>query len=447
MTLISELQDRIKTLESNIYSSDQLLEAINKLKEGETLDLKLYNGIIISESNKMQIPQGATLNLNLNGNTIVTEFADILFRVNGTLNISGEGTFAGKSYVASANVGGVVNVLNGTFESNVTAFQANGGIINIEDGYFTASSETYGAKFLLNHVDKMKNDGLISVKGGTFVNYNPEMSYSENPPMNFVADGYTVSKSIDGENTIYTVVKGNSVSSSEEISNLISSLQDGDVADVYLSNDIELDGTLPMFINPNTTVNLNLNGNTFTNKVKGRAAIINDGTMTISNGKIVNGNNEAQGGCAVLNRSVMVIEDGEFGSSEQRGAAIENKGQLTINGGKFTSLEKGSDNLNGYAYVFINRGDDNAIMTINNATSDCNAHGMFSAETGVINVNGGTYRLGKQGLSTYYMAHVTDGIINLNSGTFNWTSGATNFPTYIGGNGSVNISENAKINW
>ena len=143
----------------------------------------------------------------------------------------------------------------------------------------------------------------------------------------------------------------------------------------------------------------------------------------------------------------MVIEDGEFGSSEQRGAAIENKGQLTINGGKFTSLEKGSDNLNGYAYVFINRGDDNAIMTINNATSDCNAHGMFSAETGVINVNGGTYRLGKQGLSTYYMAHVTDGIINLNSGTFNWTSGATNFPTYIGGNGSVNISENAKINW
>ena len=359
MTLISELQDRIKTLESNIYSSDQLLEAINKLKEGETLDLKLYNGIIISESNKMQIPQGATLNLNLNGNTIVTEFADILFRVNGTLNISGEGTFAGKSYVASANVGGVVNVLNGTFESNITAFQANGGIINIEDGYFTASSETYGAKFLLNHVDKMKNDGLISVKGGTFVNYNPEMSYSENPPMNFVADGYGVIENVEGENHIYRVIKTNKVNNNTDFVSLINSLNDDKETLVELSEDITIDETFEkMIVNGNVTLDLNGKTLTFTKEdilfrvngilnIYGGTIVSNSYVASANEGgtiNVLNGTYDCDVTCFQSNGGVINISGGYFSAcNDTYGCkytlnfidSMKNIGKINVSGGSF----------------------------------------------------------------------------------------------------------------
>ena len=359
MTLISELQDRIKTLESNIYSSDQLLEAINNLKEGETLDLKLYNGIIISESNKMQIPQGATLNLNLNGNTIVTEFADILFRVNGTLNISGEGTFAGKSYVASANVGGVVNVLNGTFESNITAFQANGGIINIEDGYFTASSETYGAKFLLNHVDKMKNDGLISVKGGTFVNYNPEMSYSENPPMNFVADGYGVIENVEGENHIYRVIKTNKVNNNTDFVSLINSLNDDKETLVELSEDITIDDTFEkMIVNGNVTLDLNGKTLTFTKEdilfrvngilnIYGGTIVSNSYVASANEGgtiNVLNGTYDCDVTCFQSNGGVINISGGYFSAcNDTYGCkytlnfidSMKNIGKINVSGGSF----------------------------------------------------------------------------------------------------------------
>jgi hypothetical protein len=144
----------------------------------------------------------------------------------------------------------------------------------------------------------------------------------------------------------------------------------------------------------------------------------------------------------------MIIENGTFGSKEQRGAAVENKGNLVINGGTFSSLEKGKDNSNGWAYVFINRGEDNPLMTINNANVNGNVHGVFCAESGVINVNGGMYTMGDENLSTYYMCYVIDGTINLNGGTFNWTRGSiVNTPIYKDGNGEINVNEGANINW
>ena len=44
--------------------------------------------------------------------------------------------------------------------------------------------------------------GNITVKGGTFIGYNPAESHTENPVANFVAEGYTVVEN-DG---VYTVV-------------------------------------------------------------------------------------------------------------------------------------------------------------------------------------------------------------------------------------------------
>jgi hypothetical protein len=432
-----------------MYSSEEIIDKVNSMKEGDVLNLKLFNNITINSVDRLTIPQNSVLNLDMNGKLFTANTDDILFRVNGTLNIYGNGFFQGSTYVGSVNENGIINVYDGSFNNEVTSFQANGGVINIENGSFETYGETYGAKYTLNHIDAKKEVGLISVKGGRFVNYNPEKSESENPAMNFLAEGYgvTVSYTLDNK-PVYTVIPIIDIETPESLTNIVSNLVNGESTYVKLVNDIELDGTLPMFINKGTSVILDLNNKTFTNKVAGRATIINDGEMIIKNGSIVNGNNTKQGGAAILNRSNMIIENGTFGSKEQRGAAVENKGNLVINGGTFSSLEKGKDNSNGWAYVFINRGEDNPLMTINNANVNGNVHGVFCAESGVINVNGGMYTMGDENLSTYYMCYVIDGTINLNGGTFNWTKGlSVNTPIYKDGKGEINVNEGAIINW
>ena len=447
--LVINLQLKVNELEGRMYSSEEIIDKVNSMKEGDVLNLKLFNNITINSVDRLTIPQNSVLNLDMNGKLFTANTDDILFRVNGTLNIYGNGFFQGSTYVGSVNENGTINVYDGSFNNEVTSFQANGGVINIENGRFETYGETYGAKYTLNHIDAKKEVGLISVKGGRFVNYNPEKSESENPAMNFLAEGYgvTVSYTLDNK-PVYTVIPIIDIETPDSLTNIVSNLVNGESTYVKLVNDIELDGTLPMFINKGTSVILDLNNKTFTNKVAGRATIINDGEMIIKNGSIVNGNNTKQGGAAILNRSNMIIENGTFGSKEQRGAAVENKGNLVINGGTFSSLEKGKDNSDGWAYVFINRGEGTPLMTINNANVNGNAHGVFCAESGIINVNGGTYTMGDENSSTYYMCYVIDGTINLNGGTFNWTKGlSVNTPIYKDGNGEINVNEGANINW
>ena len=447
--LVIDLQLKVNELEGRMYSSEEIIDKVNSMKEGEVLNLKLFNDITISSVDRLTIPQNSVLNLDMNGKMFTANTDDILFRVNGTLNIYGNGFFQGSTYVASVNENGTINVYDGSFNNEVTSFQANGGVINIENGSFETYGETYGAKYTLNHVDAKKEVGLISVKGGRFVNYNPEKSESEYPAMNFLAEGYgvTISYTLDNK-PVYTVVPIIDIETPDSLTNIVSNLVNGESTYVKLVNDIELDGTLPMFINKGTSVILDLNNKTFTNKVAGRATIINDGEMIIKNGSIVNGNNTKQGGSAILNRANMIIENGTFGSKEQRGPAVENKGNLIINGGTFSSLEKGKDNSNGWAYVFINRGEGTPLMTINDANVNGNVHGMFCAESGIINVNGGMYTMGDENLSTYYMCYVIDGTINLNGGTFNWNKGITvNTPIYKDGKGEINVNEGANINW
>ena len=59
--------------------------------------------------------------------------------------------------------------------------------------------------WILNLIDGC--DGVFSVKGGTFKNYDPSNSQTENPEDNFVAEGYkVVSEKQENGDTLYTVV-------------------------------------------------------------------------------------------------------------------------------------------------------------------------------------------------------------------------------------------------
>lgn len=203
---IDELTERCMLAEGEIVSVDDLYKTINKIQKNETAIITLAEDLTLENDEKLVIPEGSNVVVDLNNKTLNYTSDDIIFRVNGNLTIK-NGNVKSVGYVASANAGSTITVVDGNYDVEVTSFQANGGKILIEGGYYTASSEKFGSKYLLNHIDSKKNDGMIKVVGGKFVNFNPSASESEDPVMNFVPKGYKVIEMVDGKNTIYEVVK------------------------------------------------------------------------------------------------------------------------------------------------------------------------------------------------------------------------------------------------
>lgn len=247
----------------------------------------------------------------------------------------------------------------------------------------------------------------------------------------------------DGDK-LYDVVLKETVNTTEDFINLISSIKPGKRTIINVETDVMLSNNTSLEFKNGTSVVLNLGKHEIINPVNGDAAIKNYGNLTIKGGKIKNNSIESQGSDAIKNEGgILIIDDSEVGSDNNRGAAVRcNDGKVIINNGSFKTIDRGLNN--GWAYVFISNGPS-AEITINGGVSNCDPNGMFSANEGVINVNGGIYRMGNFNKSTYYMAYVVNGIVNLNKGTFNWTQGAGRTSTYIDGSGSINIANGVKI--
>ena len=185
-------------------------------------DVELTQGIVITNN----------LTLDLNGKTIKAsenQPSTALLKVENTgkLKIEGEGTInsasQGNNYSMAvwARNGGEVIIENGTFtnlggkafedvektkpNNNELIYASGAGKITINGGTFIGNSEnpTHKTTFTLNKLD---NDGsVITVKGGTFVAYDPSNSSSENPIANFVGEGFKVTV----KDNVYTVVEKN----------------------------------------------------------------------------------------------------------------------------------------------------------------------------------------------------------------------------------------------
>ena len=381
--LIVDLQARIKDLESKVYNSNQLVDALSKLKEGETKDIILYSDITIDSIDKLSVPVNSTLNLDLNGQTLKFNASDIFLRVqNGaTLNIGG-GKFEGEGYVASVNQGGIINVSDGMYDTSVTCFQVNGGVLNVYDGQFKSYSEKYGSKYTLNHIDKNKYVGKINVYGGVFVNYDPSNSPSENPVMNFVADGYGVVEMIEGSETLYKVVKSTEVASSQDFVNLFNSLTSEDKVHIKLSEDVVIDSDDVIRLNGDVTVDLN--GKTLTHNKVGDILfrVDNGGTLNISNGNVITKGyvasaNEGSainvnGGtynsnitCFQSNGGALNIIDGYFSAcNDTYGCkytinfidSMKEVGSIKVSGGKFVGFDPSSSNSENPKVNFVTEG-------------------------------------------------------------------------------------------
>lgn len=193
------------TIEKNQTATD------NAITVEDGADLTIKNGTIESNNFGILANGGITTIENTTIRTIDIE--------NDELNV-GFGL-----YPISANAGSTVIINSGVFEGSTTAIQSNGGKIIINNGVFNSPTdktisnynEDDGNKFTLNIIDSfIKNNAnvdvrdFIEVRGGKFINYNPAESYSEpapHSPCSFVADGYTTGFYMDGNDTVYVVVK------------------------------------------------------------------------------------------------------------------------------------------------------------------------------------------------------------------------------------------------
>ena len=220
-------------------------------------------------------------NLNLKGKIVSpdnmgnnsTNFTALMVAADTTIDAAANGgidTGVNGGYAINVLSGAKLTINSGYYYGGGTAVQVQKGELVINGGFFAVepySDPTYGYNFLLNCIDAAHKDGTakITVKGGTFVNFNPADCQAEGAHTNFVAEGYSVIKETQANGDVwYTVVEGTGVSSNEELNDVISSatepttvtLGKGTYTLPTLENkDITVKGTKDTIVNMKNVVN------------------------------------------------------------------------------------------------------------------------------------------------------------------------------------------------
>ena len=170
--------------------------------------------------------------LNPNDIAVKASGSDTNVTITGGYYDGGNG---GNNICVYAMNGATVTIQGGTFTVGSDASRAgnsvvesNGGNIVIEGGFFYTNYNWNGFYYVLNQ--KNDNPGTITVKGGTFVNYDPSKG-DDNLGGSFVADGYSVISEKHGDDTWYTVVKGTGVipGTQEDLNNAITHSTNKDI--------------------------------------------------------------------------------------------------------------------------------------------------------------------------------------------------------------------------
>ena len=269
-----------------------------------------------------------------------------------------DGTFDGGKggnniCVAAAN-GAKVTIKGGTFTVGGDAdgygnsvIYSQGGNITIEGGFFQTDYNWKGFYYVLNQQNG--NPGTITVKGGTFVNYDPSKG-DDNLDGNFVAEGYAVIRETKANGDVwYTVV---SKSNSEGLKTVLANGGELTVSEEIRTNNSEDTVADRVIISKPTTLNLKAKivspdnmGNNNTNF----CALIVDADTTINageNGGIDTGVNGGYG-INVRKGAKLTITGGNYYGG---GTAVQvQKGTLTITGGHFAVEAFGDP----YGYNFL----------------------------------------------------------------------------------------------
>ena len=215
----------VESVQGNAFNAVNIDHINNQLSNGSDYivlsnDIVGEESIVIENDVIVELENGAEIKLEND------QVGDGVFNVidGAELTLNGFGVVngvCGNDYNMAVWANGGKVVINGGTYTNVGATDADGtvddqydliyckdGEIIINGGYF--HSET--PKWTINCNDKLP--GTVTIYGGSFVNFDPSnlecepQSWNDAHPNGFVAEGYTVVTSLDGEgNTVYTVVK------------------------------------------------------------------------------------------------------------------------------------------------------------------------------------------------------------------------------------------------
>ena len=328
-------------------------------------DIQLTNSILVGNSVQTRSALGAPVEvvIDLNGKNIIAPSTDAIVVENGaTLTINGDGkVWAATDDKSSANAvwvkHGFVTINGGNYYVGADNEKRNDCIyvgakaydavaaekhseLTINGGRFEAKVEEDGQYWVLNLRDTYDKAGsMIIVKGGEYVKFDPSSNLSENPELNFCADGYG---SYELTENVWTVVSKTAEIQVKSEAALIDAATQG--ANVVLAADITLNKLLAIKGN----VALNLNGKTITaavNQEKGTSYAL----VVYPEAELeINGNGTVVTSEATYSMPVwawggkVVINDGYYENAGDGCDLIyaSNGGEVTINGGTFKATKK-----------------------------------------------------------------------------------------------------------
>lgn len=183
-----------------------------------------------------------------------------------------------------------VTINGGFYHGGGTAIQVTMGNLTIQDGQFEVdpyAEAKYGYKFLLNCLDKNYKAGTakIVVKGGSFKNYDPSDSASENPYGNFVASGYKATRSGD----VWTV---SALTATDDAVAQVGNMYYATLKDAFDSIGANQTGTIKLLkdatvnekqkIADGQTLTIDLNGNDITFATQKTSFEVSHGTLNLT---------------------------------------------------------------------------------------------------------------------------------------------------------------------
>lgn len=243
----------------DFQSGDIAYDAVSScLQAGQTVTLT-EDYFVAAESAGVDIVAGANSVLNLNGHKFSNEngYADYkaALQVKGSLTINGEGTVNCQGGGSKANNAIYVEngghlIINGgyyyvgkatTKKSNSTIFvQSNGNpsLVEINGGVFEAEVGSDGTPFVLNQADDLTVN-CFSVKGGTFVGFNPaNVNENKGAITSFVAEGYRSVKTEYEGKEAWKVEEIPAVTTHEDFNSAITSASAGVSATIKLASNM-----------------------------------------------------------------------------------------------------------------------------------------------------------------------------------------------------------------
>ena len=336
-TAMAEGSDPVAQIGETTYAT--LKAAFEEAKDGDTVTLlKDVETNNIEDTEEARIIIEKAITLNLNDKTIRTpndmgnnnkNFCALIIDADVTINATAEGgidTGTNGGYAINVRNGAKLTINGGMYYGGGTAVQVQKGTLIINDGTFACepySNPTYGYKFLINCIDAAWKDGTakISIKGGTFVKFDPSDSASENPHGKFLAEGYGVKQ--DGDN--YIVTEPVAAIGDTKYPTLAAAVEAADNATtVTLLKDTTENVTIPT----GKTIKLDLNGKNI--KPTTGNAIVNKGNLTIVGSGEVAAQNSESAAIANFPDATANVNGGTFVSAYWY--VIKNLGNMTIDG-------------------------------------------------------------------------------------------------------------------